>query len=315
MTTREETASVRAADAADKASVLPNAPEPANPPPGDRPRQEFSTTEKRVTLAALMIVFMLSALDSSIVSTAMPKIVSQLSGLELYAWVTTAYMLSSTVMVPIYGKLSDIYGQQAHPGDRRCDLHHRLDALRNGRRVRQPADCRRRHDPADLLPRDPGLGGRSALHLGVLDHRGPVPAAGTRPARRSVRLGVRRGHGVRARWLAASSPTWARPTSWGWSSPAGAGCSTSTCPWRAWPSSWCFVKMPTLTHKRPGKIDFIGAFLIVAASTPLLLALSEGRTHLWVELAADPGPLRRGGGGPGACSSSPSPRRPTRSCP
>ena len=42
----------------------------------------------------------------------MPKIVSQLSGLELYSWVTTAYLLSSTVMVPIYGKLSDIYGRK-----------------------------------------------------------------------------------------------------------------------------------------------------------------------------------------------------------
>ena len=66
-----------------------------------------------MTLAGLMIVFLLSALDQTIVSTAMPRIVSQLQGLNLYAWVTTAYLLSSTIMVPIYGKLSDLYGRKA----------------------------------------------------------------------------------------------------------------------------------------------------------------------------------------------------------
>src|ERR1700761_9308506 len=78
---------------------------------GHRP-QVFSPAERRITLAALMIVFLLSALDQTIVSTAMPRIVAQLKGLNLYAWVTTAYMLSSTVMVPIYGKLNDIYGRK-----------------------------------------------------------------------------------------------------------------------------------------------------------------------------------------------------------
>src|ERR1700753_1466449 len=74
--------------------------------------QEFTPEERRITLIGLMIVFLLSALDQTIVSTAMPRIVAQLQGLNLYAWVTTAYMLSSTVMVPIYGKLNDIYGRK-----------------------------------------------------------------------------------------------------------------------------------------------------------------------------------------------------------
>jgi EmrB/QacA subfamily drug resistance transporter len=68
--------------------------------------------EKRVTLLALMIVLLLSALDQTIVSTAMPRIVAELKGLELYPWVTTIYLLSSTVMVPIWGKLGDIYGRK-----------------------------------------------------------------------------------------------------------------------------------------------------------------------------------------------------------
>ena len=69
---------------------------------------QISDKDKRTTLIALLIVFLLAALDMSILSTAMPRIVSELNGLELYAWVTTAYMLASTVLVPIYGKLGDL---------------------------------------------------------------------------------------------------------------------------------------------------------------------------------------------------------------
>ena len=68
--------------------------------------------EKKVTFFALMIVLLLSALDQTIGSTAMPRIVAELKGLELYAWVTTIYLLSSTVMVPIWGKLGDLYGRK-----------------------------------------------------------------------------------------------------------------------------------------------------------------------------------------------------------
>src|SRR4029453_6356165 len=68
--------------------------------------------EKRTILTALAVVMLLSALDQTIVSTAMPRIIEQLHGLSMYAWVTTAYMLASTVSVPIYGKLSDLYGRK-----------------------------------------------------------------------------------------------------------------------------------------------------------------------------------------------------------
>ena len=60
-----------------------------------------------------MLVLLLSALDQTIVSTAMPRIVAEMKGLELYPWVTTIYLLSSTVMVPIWGKLADLYGRKA----------------------------------------------------------------------------------------------------------------------------------------------------------------------------------------------------------
>ena len=76
------------------------------------PQHVPTAQEKRVTFFALMIVLLLSALDQTIVSTAMPRIVAELKGLELYAWVTTIYLLASTVMVPIWGKLGDLYGRK-----------------------------------------------------------------------------------------------------------------------------------------------------------------------------------------------------------
>jgi EmrB/QacA subfamily drug resistance transporter len=54
----------------------------------------------------------LSGLDNAVVATASPTMVAQLGGLDLYAWVFTAYLLSSTASVPLYGKLADLYGRK-----------------------------------------------------------------------------------------------------------------------------------------------------------------------------------------------------------
>ena len=59
-----------------------------------------------------MLGLLLSALDQTIVSTAMPAIIADLKGIEYVAWTTTAYLLASTTMIPIYGKLSDLYGRR-----------------------------------------------------------------------------------------------------------------------------------------------------------------------------------------------------------
>ncbi len=64
------------------------------------------------TLAGLILTLLLSSLDQTIVGTAMPRIIAQLDGFERYAWVTTTYLLTSTITVPIVGKLSDIYGRK-----------------------------------------------------------------------------------------------------------------------------------------------------------------------------------------------------------
>jgi EmrB/QacA subfamily drug resistance transporter len=65
-----------------------------------------------VTFGAIMLATLLAALDQTIVATALPKIVSDLNGFEHLSWVVTAYLISSTVTVPLYGKLSDLYGRR-----------------------------------------------------------------------------------------------------------------------------------------------------------------------------------------------------------
>jgi EmrB/QacA subfamily drug resistance transporter len=63
-------------------------------------------------LGAILLAMFLSALDQTIVGTALPRIVTDLKGNELYVWVVTIYLLTSTVTGPIYGKISDLYGRR-----------------------------------------------------------------------------------------------------------------------------------------------------------------------------------------------------------
>src|ERR671930_916118 len=62
--------------------------------------------------AGLMVALLLAALDQTIVATALPRVVSDLGGITQYSWVFTAYMLGSTVTVPLYGKLGDAHGRK-----------------------------------------------------------------------------------------------------------------------------------------------------------------------------------------------------------
>src|SRR5215471_14318770 len=64
------------------------------------------------TLSGLMLSMLLAALDQTIVGTAEPMIIASLSGFDRYPWVSTAYLLCSTISVPIFAKLSDIYGRK-----------------------------------------------------------------------------------------------------------------------------------------------------------------------------------------------------------
>jgi EmrB/QacA subfamily drug resistance transporter len=65
-----------------------------------------------LAMAGLALVLFLVSLDQTVVGTAMPRIIADLNGFELYAWVTTAYLLAETAVIPIVGKLGDLYGRK-----------------------------------------------------------------------------------------------------------------------------------------------------------------------------------------------------------
>ena len=89
--------------------------EPSRPdaPAAEQPWGE-TLSKRRVAevLIAVMLGMLLAALDQTVVGTAMPRIIADLNGLSHYAWVATAYLLASTVTMPIWGKLSDAYGRK-----------------------------------------------------------------------------------------------------------------------------------------------------------------------------------------------------------
>lgn len=78
----------------------------------DGPRIDLPRRRLVIVTAGLLVSMMLFAIDSSIVATAMPRIIAELSGLEYYAWVTTAYLVTSTTVIPISGKLGDLFGRK-----------------------------------------------------------------------------------------------------------------------------------------------------------------------------------------------------------
>src|SRR5690349_20163677 len=78
----------------------------------DDPALGLSQRAKLEILFAVMLGLFLGALDQTIVGPALPTIVTQLSGNDYYVWAVTIYLLTSTISVPFWGKLSDIYGRK-----------------------------------------------------------------------------------------------------------------------------------------------------------------------------------------------------------
>src|SRR6266480_3717311 len=87
-------------------------------PPAGKPAESGHLTEGLTrwgtigVVAGTMLALLLAALDQTIVGTAMPRIVAELNGLNYYSWVITAYLVASTIMVPIAGKLGDLFGRK-----------------------------------------------------------------------------------------------------------------------------------------------------------------------------------------------------------
>src|ERR1700761_5635499 len=93
-------------DSATRTSTPASAPTPA---PAEHAAQRPSL---RLLFPALLLVMLLAALDQTIVSTALPTIVGELGGLSSLSWVVTAYLLTSTIVVPLYGKFGDLFGRK-----------------------------------------------------------------------------------------------------------------------------------------------------------------------------------------------------------
>jgi EmrB/QacA subfamily drug resistance transporter len=236
--------------------------------------QTFTDTERRLTLAALMIVFLLSALDQTVVSTAMPRIIAELNGLALYSWVTTAYLLTSTVMVPIWGKLGDIYGRKPIllagiaiflAGSWLSGLSGEFGTVLGVNGMVQLIVFRALQGIgggalfttafaiiADLYPpRERGkFAGIFGSVFGLASVLGPL-IGGYFTDHGTVHIGSHLVAGWR--WVFYVN-----------------------LPLSLLSLFMILVKMPALEHRRSGSVDYLGALLLVATFVPLLLALSLG---------------------------------------
>jgi EmrB/QacA subfamily drug resistance transporter len=241
----------------------------------------FTDAERKITIIGVLIVFLLSALDQTIVSTAMPVIISQLHGLELYSWVTTAYLLSSTVMVPVWGKLGDLYGRKPvlligiglflfgswlsglagefgtlpllGGGMVQLVVFRAIQGLGGGALFTTAFAI-----IADLFPpRERGkFAGLFGAVFGVASAVGPL-LGGYFTDHGTLSIG---GHIVEGwRWVFYLN-----------------------LPVGLVALFMVIAKMPKLSHEAKGSIDYLGAILIAAACIPLLLALTfGGQKYAW----------------------------------
>jgi EmrB/QacA subfamily drug resistance transporter len=96
-------------DIATKADI---SSQPVPPSPPEDRRETTGPNRPMVFAAALSIIFM-AAIEGTIVATAMPTIVGALGGIDLFSWIFGAYLLTQAILIPIYGRLSDLYGRKA----------------------------------------------------------------------------------------------------------------------------------------------------------------------------------------------------------
>lgn len=105
----------RAADPPPRPSATSEAKEQVNgSQPLDEPQDpdRAQRIRRRMLILALMLTLAVTAMDSTIVSTAVPQIVSELGGFTIFSWVFSGYLLAQTVTIPVYGKLADLYGRK-----------------------------------------------------------------------------------------------------------------------------------------------------------------------------------------------------------
>ena len=237
---------------------------PARAAPADLPPGLFLPHRQKIFIvSAIMLSLFLAALDSTIMSVAMPRVVSDLGGLDLFAWPFTSYLLASTVIVPVVGKLSDVYGRKPFLltgiavfllGSVLAGLSESMTALIGFRMVQ-------------------GLG------------------AGFIMANVFATLGDLFSPAERGRWVGAVSGTFALASVIG---PLVGGALTDELSWR-----WVFyinvpvalvalpvvaIWMPWFRSPRKARIDYLGGAAVIAAGVPLLLGFSwAGNQYAWTD--------------------------------
>ncbi len=202
------------------------------------------------TMTGLVLAMFLAALDQTIVGTAEPRIIASLSGFNRYPWVATAYMLTSTMIVPIIAKLSDLWGRKWFFlwGSAVFVATSALCGASGNLNFTGP----RRHEPVDPVPR-PARHRRGRHHGPDLHHRRRYFfARRTRPLSGLFlrRVGTRRHLRPHARRLAHRSHFLARHLL------------RQSCRWASSPSPRSISSFPT-SVRRP-----CGAFSIGPACSP-----------------------------------------------
>ncbi len=147
------------------------------------PPVSIGLRRRRAITAGLLLGMSLGALEATVVGTAMPTVIATLGGLAHYSWVFSAYLLTSTASVPIWGRLSDLYGRRRLYLAGIAVFVARIGAVRRG-----DVD-----DAIDRVPRHPGNRRRRGHPAQHDDHRRVVRARGTRTRAGVVQRRVGRG--------------------------------------------------------------------------------------------------------------------------
>jgi EmrB/QacA subfamily drug resistance transporter len=237
----------------------------------DRSSDELTHRQITTIIIGLMSGMFLAALDQNVVGTAMKTIADELHGLDQQVWVTTAYLITSTISTPIYGKLSDLYGRKKFfltaitifiIGSLMCSFATSMPMLSVFRAVQGL-----------------GAGGLFSLALAIVGDIVPPRERAKYQGYFLAVFGTSSVLGPIIGGFFAEAPTVIGLTGWRWvfliNVPVGI---------------FALILVTRTLHlhhvKRQAVIDWLGALTLVVGVVPLLLVAEQGRTWGWTSAAS-----------------------------